>query len=240
MRGSTLPPHRTAASPLISIHDPRAGIDQNHHPSGQSLLYFNPRPPCGDRPGSPVCSRHREQFQSTTPVRGSTLLTFQITSYSFDFNPRPPCGDRRSDHPPVIYLPGNFNPRPPCGDRLWPRLSRKARVNFNPRPPCGDRPIIAFLPAVCILFQSTTPVRGSTRFRGSALQFKTISIHDPRAGIDILFRVAGTVSDGFQSTTPVRGSTKTGSTNIIYPLNFNPRPPCGDRPNFGEKLGGFT
>ena len=58
-----------------------------------------------------------------------------------------------------------------------------------------------------VVFQSTTPVRGSTArlliFCGTVI----ISIHDPRAGIDL------------------------SATHVTAPpLHFNPRPPCGDRP----------
>ena len=56
------------------------------------------------------------------------------------------------------------------------------------------------------VFQSTTPVRGSTRNAISSQMVRLISIHDPRAGIDLI---------------------------SLYPCppepDFNPRPPCGDR-----------
>ena len=58
-----------------------------------------------------------------------------------------------------------------------------------------------------VVFQSTTPVRGSTArlliFCGTVI----ISIHDPRAGIDRLWSSPSGMQREFQSTTPVRGST---------------------------------
>ena len=33
---------------------------------------FNPRPPCGERPGRAYVHDDRNQFQSTPPVRGAT------------------------------------------------------------------------------------------------------------------------------------------------------------------------
>ncbi len=64
-----------------------------------------------------------------------------------------------------------------------------------------------------VVFQSTTPVRGSTArlliFCGTVI----ISIHDPRAGIDL------------------------SATHVTAPpLHFNPRPPCGDRPAMEQSI----
>ena len=63
-------PHRSSR---ISIHDPRAGIDK-------SIL---------------LSVKNSHQFQSTTPVRGSTLRwnNYAVGCAQY-FNPRPPCGDR--------------------------------------------------------------------------------------------------------------------------------------------------
>ena len=36
---------------FISIHAPRVGGDQHQHETRSSTSYFNPRPPCGGRPG---------------------------------------------------------------------------------------------------------------------------------------------------------------------------------------------
>ena len=56
-----------------------------------------------------------------------------------------------------------------------------------------------------------------------------ISIHDPRAGIDVQSSPQTYQSVVFQSTTPVRGSTGYGAVHPGCKGNFNPRPPCGDR-----------
>ena len=58
-----------------------------------------------------------------------------------------------------------------------------------------------------VVFQSTTPVRGSTCRLPMSPPHRCISIHDPRAGIDFMVEFA--------------------FPNVHE--NFNPRPPCGDR-----------
>ena len=57
----------------ISIHAPRVGGDRAPERFRLRYGYFNPRPPCGGRPGNPG--------GAAPAVR--------------DFNPRPPCGGRR-------------------------------------------------------------------------------------------------------------------------------------------------
>ena len=56
----------------ISIHAPRAGSDPLISTLSASLLYFNPRSPCGER----LYNYHADKvfilFQSTLPVRGAT------------------------------------------------------------------------------------------------------------------------------------------------------------------------
>ena len=147
---------------LISIHATHAGGDSFYLPFLCTLLYFNPRHPCGWR---------RELLQNLL------LLPY--------FNPRHPCGwrldvkamwldkvfisihathaggddasmssafiDRISIHATHAggdisgrkcrWLRYYFNPRHPCGWRPRPPTARLTMVlNFNPRHPCGWRP----------------------------------------------------------------------------------------------------
>ena len=78
---------------------------------------------------------------------------------------------------------------------------------FNPRPPCGGRHGVALKALDMLEFQSTPPVRGAT---------------DP----DYNVRTAAI----FQSTPPVRGATSFSRRPSNPHQNFNPRPPCGGRP----------
>ena len=80
-------------------------------------------------------------------------------------------------------------------------------LNFNPRAPCGAR---RFIPAEAEpedVFQSTRPVRGAT------------TLSNPI-----------TINGKFQSTRPVRGATRRPRWRCRPPRNFNPRAPCGARP----------
>ncbi len=65
------------------------------------------------------------------------------------------------------------------------------------------------------MFQSTRPVRGATIGRSSDHKTKTVSIHAPRAGRNIVIN-AVSVQDGFQSTRPVRGATAKKVTTSLF------------------------
>ena len=63
-----------------------------------------------------------------------------------------------------------------------------------------------------------------------------ISIHAPRAGRD-RWRTLGRFGwRRFQSTRPVRGATAPGALPFMLILDFNPRAPCGARPNASPPL----
>ena len=81
---------------------------------------------------------------------------------------------------------------------------------FNPRSPCGERPCGGWRETYRIRFQSTLPVWGATYAQSSFFPALSISIHAPRVG-----------SDKDQAVTKVTF------------LNFNPRSPCGERPERG-------
>ena len=56
----------------ISIHAPRVGRDRGWRSHGRTRNYFNPRAPCGARPGVVLGRPWSEKFQSTRPVWGAT------------------------------------------------------------------------------------------------------------------------------------------------------------------------
>ena len=83
-----------------------------------------------------------------------------------------------------------------------------AAPNFNPRSPCGERrqgwsALYSFN-----VFQSTFPLRGATTRRDKTADAEKISIHVPLAGSD-------------KPLDPPAPPTR----------NFNPRSPCGERPD---------
>ena len=58
-----------------------------------------------------------------------------------------------------------------------------------------------------------------------------ISIHAPRAGSDLLIPKDDKATVKFQSTLPVRGATIKIAVSQKKRRNFNPRSPCGERPD---------
>ena len=57
----------------ISIHAPRVGRDSIMPAAIESVIYFNPRAPCGARRLQPRLDRKMARFQSTRPVWGATV-----------------------------------------------------------------------------------------------------------------------------------------------------------------------
>ena len=103
---------------VISIHAPRVGRDshqtflisrlrkfQSTRPvwgataaadkSATFRHYFNPRAPCGARPGRHGGGILMAKFQSTRPVWGATRPHGFVKNIPNHFNPRAPCGARR-------------------------------------------------------------------------------------------------------------------------------------------------
>ena len=59
-----------------------------------------------------------------------------------------------------------------------------------------------------VLFQSTSPVRGTTFKEYDTVLVPLISIHVPREGDDTCTGRNGAAPGSFQSTSPVRGTTR--------------------------------
>ena len=123
----------------ISIHAPLAGSDQNgsSSSSGNSIFQstlplrgatldgifeaacadnFNPRSPCGERPGRIVVRPFLGRFQSTLPLRGATEMTF-APGMSLGFQSTLPLRGATDAYPAGWEAQPYFNPRSPCGER---------------------------------------------------------------------------------------------------------------------------
>ena len=148
---------------MISIHAPRVGSDRDDSITFTRDKNFNPRSPCGERPGQSPRSCRSWQFQSTLPVWGATTITAKVfgllkpfqstlpvwgaTSYVEAlgrilryFNPRSPCGERR-DSCPLPCCTVTFQSTLPVWGATRPTKSTWTRPqkHFNPRSPCGER-----------------------------------------------------------------------------------------------------
>ena len=93
LRSATVGPSLDKTEEQVSIHALLAECDRGEVPGSGLHHRFNPRTPCGVRPGAVSCG-------------------FRLPG----FNPRTPCGVRRKP-PRLRPLPKSFNPRTPCGVR---------------------------------------------------------------------------------------------------------------------------
>ena len=146
-------------------------------------------------------------FQSTFPLRGATTRRDKTAD-----------AEKISIHVPLAGSDKPLDPPAP------------PTRNFNPRSPCGERPDSHTVTASGSIFQSTFPLRGAT-FPVAVWRYAAdISIHVPLAGSDIVHQF-GFVDRLISIHSPLAGSdprTRPSSTRTTY---FNPRSPCGERPD---------
>ena len=194
-----------------------------------SMGYFNPRAPCGAR----------RTLRSRSPRKAN-------------FNPRAPCGARPARKNALEPYKRFQSTRPVWGATLSGLRPVRLQATFQ-----STRPVWSATPALwhrCrpAAFQSTRPVWGATTqtersddmsdisihaprvgrddHRYSSLDLRCISIHAPRVGRDPLFARIASAMPLFQSTRPVWGATWYSRGYPMLPRDFNPRAPCGARP----------
>ena len=176
-------------------------------PSNTTKCNFNPRAPCGARPSS-IC----------------------ISSVTTNFNPRAPCGARRLNRTEQAHLT-NISIHAPRVGRDSVLCTRFALwFYFNPRAPCGARLPCGCCVTISVKFQSTRPVWGATNFDSSMEARTAISIHAPRVGrdpMDLLIWYLLTIS----IHAPRVGRDVTITIQRTLRDHFNPRAPCGARPD---------
>ena len=124
----------------------------------------------------------------------------------------------------------NFNPRTPCGVRRETGATGPQGENFNPRTPCGVRPPHCTSSGSPALFQSTHPMWGATRRVLWDRQDRRISIHAPHVGCDVRSSVNRT-AERISIHAPHVGCDRRNLLQHTSCKNFNPRTPCGVRPD---------
>ena len=152
-----------------------------------AMTYFNPRPPCGGRPIQGKVKDARVLFQSTSPVWGTTpqpsrpscrsdLISIHVPRVGDDFRSAsrwalltsisihvPRVGDDLSALSRTFAKNRHFNPRPPCGGRLPDGIEHDwDEVISIHVPRVGDDFPYVYTVLAIILFQSTSPVWGTT------------------------------------------------------------------------------
>ena len=91
------------APPTISIHAPRAGRDLSPRCPRPQADNFNPRAPCGARPGVGCSPLMSSSFQSTRPVRGATIAG-SISNSTWKFQSTRPVRGRDKDAVTSVIL----------------------------------------------------------------------------------------------------------------------------------------
>ena len=161
LRGATWMKPTPTVSIKISIHAPLAGSDSWSWTTRRTAADFNPRSPCGERPGGDIQTASTALiFQSTLPLRGATdlrgsaikrssisihaplagsdlwpFICCWLTEFQSTLPLRGATCRSGSGSAPGMY----FNPRSPCGERRLAKKLHHLRRNFNPRSPCGER-----------------------------------------------------------------------------------------------------
>ena len=206
LRGATKRLQNLASAWQISIHAPLAGCDVIAAKNTHNITNFNPRTPCGVRRRRKYPRCRRVQFQSTHPLRGAT----------------PHEAQRRRAHDISIHAP--LAGCDGCQNNIFHKI-----LHFNPRTPCGVRLQREYRDFRKRQFQSTHPLRGATRDDHAYQPLAVISIHAPLAGCD--------AGNGccFEPIFISIHAPLAGCDDIITDLNlsakdFNPRTPCGVRP----------
>ena len=207
----------------ISIHAPRVGCDEKHRNRVSRHRNFNPRTPCGVRRDRGAAHGHHGDFNPRTPC-GVRRRASSPTAATSNFNPRTPCGVRlaylESDSGEMIFQ--STHPvwgATSCGASattsatfqsthpVWGATCRAfAPVlhgsHFNPRTPCGVRLLAQSSLSSGQGFQSTHPVWGATQIVQLHHKGIHISIHAPRVGCDVKYRVVFSPSGHFNPRTP--------------------------------------
>ena len=146
----------------ISIHAPRVGSDSSSMRSRKCELDFNPRSPCGERPGQGRIPRPVLSISIHAPRVGSDVLDLSSSHTTSLFQSTLPvwgatwCWLLQWPYPLIsIHAPRVGSDPADCG-------AYKQDNHFNPRSPCGERHITFSNIRLGFIFQSTLPVWGAT------------------------------------------------------------------------------
>ena len=243
--------------PSSSLFQPtlplRGATSRRCRPSREASC-FNPRSPCGERRASGAWRLTKPPvFQPTLPLRGATRLA-QLLQRALPFQPTLPLRGATPAYRRPRSCRSCFNPRSPCGERLPPVAGDVLRVRVSTHAPlAGSDDHGLRVSGYVVLVSTHAPLAGSdhdiilwsTLFRVSthaplagsdpthpvgALVPRHVSTHAPLAGSDS--RPFAPRSRSRVSThAPLAGSDRTSGISPSPLRCFNPRSPCGERPN---------
>ena len=219
--------------------------------------YFNPRSPCGERHTSPGTALTSRRFQSTLPVWGATPFNAPSLASALISIHAPRVGSDRKLTGPQIRQE-QFQSTLPVWGATGKVIVVQATIVISihaPRVGSDHQPDHAGHRQKNISIHA--PRVGSDTDDGALLRLRIISIHAPRVGSDKWSDIDGAQYNIFQSTLPVWGATfgtvcnsiqhasrmqfqstlpVWGATPLILKIAlgrsyFNPRSPCGERPD---------
>ena len=212
----------------ISIHALREESDGNQLLRHDCRIYFNPRPPRGERHPQAFSQGMATIFQSTPSARRATIRNDEPKAGTRYFNPRPPRGERLADSAPDA-LPARFQSTPSARRATVASFCRcLLPVDFNPRPPRGGRPITFSVLTASCGFQSTPSARRATENVPGVNHETGISIHALREESDSSQCPHQSWPHDFNPRPP-RGERLFDNTFFRGHFYFNPRPPRGER-----------
>ena len=174
-----------ATSTTFQSTPPARGATALYRQAQRQHFDFNPRPPRGGRPYSPVREPRPLVISIHAPRVGGDAAAFAPAMSAANFNPRPPRGGRH-DPPGVPAVGADISIHAPREGGDFTALSTNfVFLHFNPRPPRGGRQVLTSAPSMPRLFQSTPPARGATCRVDEEKPVMSISIHAPREGGDV-------------------------------------------------------
>ncbi len=162
---------------------------------------FNPRTPCGVRPGAGRILFFHAGFNPRTPCGVRQVASGKGFPF-LRFNPRTPCGVRR------VTFQHTAETRPFQSTHSLRSATKSAFkiflvfVRFNPRTPCGVRRGIRNRPARFRLFQSTHSLRSATILKCMLIDAGFVSIHALLAECDHALLPFKAFIDCFNPRTP--------------------------------------
>ena len=168
-------------------------------------------------------------FQSTLPLRGATVRGFEHLVPAEISIHTPLAGSDLAILCQASRSP-KFQSTLPLRGATRFGSSRSAMSPFQSTLLLRERPSSVMTAWSSILFQSTLPLRGATRIPKELWDNYRISIHVPLAGSDS-FGKRISACRMISIHVPLAGSDKPLDPPAPPTRNFNPRSPCGERPD---------
>ena len=232
--GARRMPHSPGNSRIaISIHAPHTG----HDVEGEGIINGDVisihAPHTGHDFSASSAFSSSKLFQSTRPIRGTTVSDGLAHGLNLISIHAPHTGHDCciSSTTSCIF---DFNPRAPYGARPHRYARHGFQHDFNPRAPYGARPGAngGKCDGCCISIHA--PHTGHDILITIGAIKTDISIHAPHTGHDAIRCCVLDPPHRFQSTRPIRGTTEIHFALNVGKIDFNPRAPYGARRDVGD------